>query len=408
METDMKILQINTVCGVGSTGKIAAALLQLLKKKGHEGRIAYGVGEAKSAEPGEVYRIVSRQGYYAHNLLSRLTGREGRFSAAATKKLVADIRAFDPDVIHLHNLHGHYLHYEVLFRYLAEAGKPVVWTLHDCWAMTGHCTHFMAVGCEKWKTGCDSCTQLRAYPACYTRGDVPGNYRKKKTVFTSLPDLTLVTPSRWLADAAKASFLGRYPVRVIHNGIDLSVFAPTDSGFRKKHRCEDKFVLLGVAFGWGTRKGLDVFVELAKRLDGRYKIVLVGTDDAVDKQLPDSILSIHRTQDQRELAELYTAADLLVNPTREDNFPTVNLEALACGTPVLTFRTGGSPEAIDESCGAVVACGDVDAMEAQIRRIEKERPFTAEACIRRAAAFDAGGRFEEYIRLYEALADKQE
>ena len=162
----MKVYFINTVCGVGSTGKITTALLRLLKEQGHQGRIAYGFGEAKSVDPGEAYRIVSRQQYYAHNLLSRLTDREGLFSTGATKHLVADIRRYDPDVIHLHNLHGHYLNYEVLFRYLAEAGKRVVWTLHDCWAMTGHCTHFMAVGCEQWKTGCARCTQPRQYPAC--------------------------------------------------------------------------------------------------------------------------------------------------------------------------------------------------------------------------------------------------
>lgn len=403
----MKVYLINTVCGVGSTGKIAAGLLDLLKKKGHAGRIAYGFGEAKSVEPGEAYRIVSRAGYYAHNLLSRLTGREGLFSAVATKKLAADIRAYDPDVIHLHNLHGHYLNYEVLFRFLKEFGKPVVWTLHDCWAMTGHCTHFMAARCGQWKTGCETCTQLREYPACYTRGDVSGNYAKKKAAFTGVPELTLATPSQWMGDAAKGSFLGGYPVQVIHNGIDLWVFAPTDSDFRKKYRCEDKILLLGVAFDWGHRKGLDVFVELAKRLDDRYQIVLVGTNEAIDRQLPENIISIHRTQNQRELAQIYTAADLFVNPTREEAFGLVNAEALACGTPVVTFRTGGSPEVIDESCGAVVDCNDVDALETQIRRITPQRPYTAEACMKRAEKFDARGRFNEYIRLYEAVMDKQ-
>ena len=402
----MKVYFINTVCGVGSTGKITTALLRLLKEQGHQGRIAYGFGEAKSVDPGEAYRIVSRQQYYAHNLLSRLTDREGLFSTGATKRLVADIRRYDPDVIHLHNLHGHYLNYEVLFRYLAEAGKRVVWTLHDCWAMTGHCTHFMAVGCEQWKTGCARCTQLRQYPACYTRGNVQRNYQKKKAAFSGVENMTLVTPSHWMADAAQESFLHRFPVHVIHNGIDLSVFRPAESHFRKKYHCEDKIVLLGVAFEWGSRKGLDVFIELAKRLDDRYKIVLVGTNDAIDRELPESILSIHRTQNQQELAEIYTAADLLVNPTREEAFGLVNAEALACGTPVVTFRAGGSPEVIDESCGAVVDCGDVDTLEKEIRRIGAEHPFPADACIRRAAAFDANARFKEYIRLYEAVMEQ--
>ena len=399
----MKVYFINTVCGVGSTGKIVTALLQLLKEKGHEGRVAYGFGAAKSAEPGEVYRIVSRGQYYAHNLLSRLTGQEGLFSTARTKALVEEIRGYDPDVIHLHNLHGHYLNYEVLFRYLADAGKSVVWTLHDCWAMTGHCTHFAAVHCDQWKTNCQKCSQLRQYPQCYTMGDVRKNYSRKKAAFTGVPKLTIVTPSQWMADVVSASFLKDYPAQVIHNGIDLSVFQPADSNLRQKYHCEDKFILLGVAFDWGRRKGLDVFVELSKRLDDRYKIVLVGTNETLDKQLPDNIISIHRTQNQRELAEIYSAADLFVNPTREEALGLVNLEALACGTPVLTFRTGGSPECIDETCGSVVECDDFDALEAQIRRIERERPFAREACVKRAADFDANARFEAYIELYKAV-----
>lgn len=393
----MKVYLINTVCGVGSTGKIVTALRRLLKEKGHEGRIAFGLGTAEDG-----YRILPRGEYYAHNLLSRLTGREGLFSTARTKALVADIRRYDPDVIHLHNLHGHYLNYEVLFRYLSRCGKSVVWTLHDCWPMTGHCPHFDMVKCEKWKTGCHSCGQYRDYPRSLVDNSA-AMWRKKKECFTGVPGLTLATPSKWMADRIGESFLAGCPVRVIHNGIDLSVFRPTDSDFREKHHCQDKFILLGVAFGWGARKGLDVFTELAKRLDDRYRIVLVGTDETVDAQMPENIISIHRTRDQRELAEIYTAADLFVNPTREEAFGLVNAEALACGTPVVTFRTGGSPEVIDESCGCVVDCDDVDALEAEIRRMEGERPFTAEACMKRAAAFDESERFEEYIRLYEAV-----
>ena len=397
----MKVYFVNTVCGIGSTGKIVTSLLRMLKENGHEGRVAYGVGEAKTAEPGEMYRTVSSWQYYSHNLLSRLTDGEGLFSKKQTEALVEDIRHYDPDVIHLHNLHGHYLNYEVLFRYLAESGKPVVWTLHDCWALTGHCTHFAAVNCDQWKTQCKSCGQLRQYPQCYTRGNVRSNYRRKQAAFTGVPKMHLVTPSRWMADVAGESFLKDYPVKVIHTGIDLSVFRPTESGFRKKYHCEDKFVLLGTAFDWTDRKGLDVFITLAQKLDERYKIVLVGTSEAVDKRLPENVISVHRTQDQRELAEIYTAADLFVNPTREEALGLVNLEALACGTPVLTFRTGGSPECIDETCGCVVDCDDVDALEAQIRRIEKMRPFTSEACVKRAAEFNANDRFEEYIKLYE-------
>lgn len=216
--------------------------------------------------------------------------------------------------------------------------------------------------------------------------------------------MTLVTPSQWLADLARQSFMKSYPVKVINNGIDLQVFRPSPSEFRQEYGIpEHKKILLGVAFGWGVRKGLDVFIELANRLDDSYQIVLVGTDEQVDAQLPKNVISIHRTHSQQELAQLYSAADLLVNPTREDNFPTVNIEALACGTPVLTYRTGGSPEIIDDTCGAAVACDDFEMLIGEIHRITKEKPFSVQACVSRAKRFDMSDRFLEYVALYESL-----
>ena len=222
----------------------------------------------------------------------------------------------------------------------------------------------------------------------------------KKKYFTGINHCILVTPSQWLADLVKQSFLKGYPVKVINNGIDLSVFKPTESGFREKYGLEDVKIVLGVASGWGKRKGLDVFIELAKRLLDDYRIVLVGTDDNVDKQLPSNIISIHRTQNQKELAEIYTAANVFANPTREDTFPTVNMESLACGTPVVTFRTGGCPEILDETCGSVVDCDDVGALEIEIRRICDEKPYSVEACLARAQKFDMNDRFKEYLDLY--------
>ena len=227
----------------------------------------------------------------------------------------------------------------------------------------------------------------------------------KKKWFSGVDNMTIVTPSEWLKDLVKQSFLNDYPVKVINNGIDLSVFKPTESDFRSRYGIpESKRIVLGVAFGWGKRKGLDVFVDLAKRLDGEnYQIVLVGTDPAVDKHLPDNVISIHRTHDQTELAELYTAADIFVNPTREENYPTVNMEAIACGTPVLTFRTGGSPEIVDESCGSVVECDDIDALEREVIRICTTNAYSKEDCLAHAKSFDKNERFKEYIELYESI-----
>jgi glycosyltransferase involved in cell wall biosynthesis len=257
--------------------------------------------------------------------------------------------------------------------------------------------------CEKWKAGCYECSQYKEYPEAFV-DRTKQMWKLKRKWFTGVHDMVIVTPSIWLANLVKESYLKEYPVKVINNGIDLSVFKPTKSDFRKNYQLPaDKYILLGVSFGWGKRKGLDVFVELASRLDNRFQIVLVGTDDVVDKQLPENIISIHRTQNQKELAEIYTAADLFVNPTREENYPTVNMEALACGTPVVTFNTGGSPEIITKDCGMVVNRNTVDELLDDIMYISQNHPITEESCLNRAKNFDMNERFRDYADLYRTV-----
>lgn len=395
----MKILQINTVYQVGSTGKIATGIHDICEGQGIENITAYRYREqGKNIQDSIV--ISSWLDCHTHNRLARITGCTGCFSKIKTAQFLKWMEHYPPDVVHLHNLHGNYINLKSLFRYLKKKEIPVVWTLHDCWSFTGYCSHFDMIGCKKWKTGCNHCPQVRE-----VSGNLVDNskwmYRKKKEWFTGHPNMTLVTPSRWLADLAGESFLKDYPVKVIHNGIDLTVFKPTQSDFREKFGCVDKFVLLGVAFGWGERKGLDVFVDLAKRLSDDYQIVLVGTDERIDQQLPDNVISIHRTQNQHELAQIYSAADLFVNPTREENYPTVNMEAIACGTPALSFRTGGSPEIYDDSCGCTVDVDDIDSLEREICRIRRDKPYTVEACLKRAENFDMNLKFREYVELYE-------
>ena len=336
-----------------------------------------------------------------HMYLARFTGNNACFSVHNTKRFLKQIDQICPDIIHLHNLHGWFINLPMLFEYIKNHNIPVIWTLHDCWSFTGHCPHFTMVKCDRWKTGCHNCPQYREYPESYVDNSAL-MYAKKKKWFTGVKNLTIVTPSHWLADLVKESYLKDYPVKVIHNGIDLDVFKPTPSNFRQKNGIDDgKHIILGVAFGWGKRKGLDVFVELSERLDSEeYQIVLVGTDDSVDKQLSSNIISIHRTQDQKELAEIYTAADVFVNPTREENYPTVNMEALACGTPVITFKTGGSPEIINDSCGISVDCDDVAMLEKKIRQVCVRKTFDAKSCLNRASDFDRNNRLKEYVDLY--------
>ena len=401
----MRILMINSV-EKGSTGKIMFSVADCVQKYGHEVRCIVGTrkNSAKDNHRFFVSRPQSLFAYYFCYMVGYFTGMANFVGFRTTKKIINEIEKFDPDIIHLHNIHGDFINVKLLFEFLKMKKIKIVWTLHDCWGFTGRCPHFAAVKCNKWSTGCCQCPYPKSdYPrAIKDRTKVL--WRLKKEYFTNIEEMTLVTPSKWLADFVKQSFLKDYPVQVINNGIDLAVFKPTESNFREKYNIPaEKYILLGVAFGWGARKGLDVFIELSKHLPDNYQIVLVGTNDKTDKQLPKNIISIHRTQNQTELAEIYSAADLFVNPTREENYTTVNMESLACGTPVLTFRTGGSPEIIDETCGSVVDCDDIDALESEIKRICTEKPYSKDACLARAKAFDMNERYEEYIELYNAL-----
>ena len=355
----MKILQING--GVfGSTGKIMFGIAKTAEERGHVVMCASPITVTnKSSQPdGEYVRIGTYYLRCLSVLLARLTGYEGCFSFFETAAFLRRVKRFSPDVIHLHSIHNSYLNIPMLFRYIKKNNIRTVWTLHDCWAFTGHCPHFEAEGCDKWKTQCGDCPRYRDYPESLFDNS-KRMYRLKKKWFSGVGDMTLVTPSRWLCELAGQSFLREYPVKVINNGIDFEVFRPTDSDLREKYGLGDKKIVLGVSFGWDRKKGLDVFQSLAEDLPDDYRIVLVGTDDNVDKLLSEKIISIHRTADQQSLAGIYTASDVFVNPTREDNFPTVNIEALACATPVITFITGGSSEAADSFCGSLVQKDDI-------------------------------------------------
>ncbi len=402
----MKIVQINMV-DFGSTGKIMLQIADAARNNGMQA-MTFSTRQASkrytklpSAPEGHAY-YGSFFGNNMHHMLSCITGKYTCYSRLSTFRLIQKLKNYNPDIIHLHNLHAAYLNLPMLLRYAKKDNIPIIWTLHDCWLFTGKCPYFEMVKCEKWKTGCFSCPQLAGYPQSILDSSKK-MWQKKKEWLADLKNLTLVTPSKWLAGLVQQSFLKNNQVRVIHNGIDLSVFKPTESDFRQIYRCEDKFVILGVAFGWGTRKGLDVFVELAKRLDDRFQIVLVGTSEETERLLPTNIISIRQTKNQQELAQIYTVADLFVNPTREENYPTVNMEAIACGTPVLTFDTGGSPEIPDITCGSVVPCDNIDGLEKEIYRIEKERPYSVQACISRASSFNRELRYEEYCELYKEL-----
>ena len=397
----MNILQVNTVCGIGSTGRIATDLHAILIAKGHQSTVAFGRATAKNCT--QTIRIGSRIDNYLHVARTRFFDDHGFGSKVATKALIEKIRVLNPDVIHLHNLHGYYLHIDLLFEYLKQARKPVVWTLHDCWAFTGHCSNFDFIGCENWKSECHHCPLKSAYPKSLYLDRSKWNYWQKKELFTGVNDMTFVTPSKWLANLVKESFLQEYPVKIINNGIDLNVFKPTSSNFRERYGLEHQFVILGVASVWGERKGYQYFIDLANKLRPDEKIILVGLSEQQIKELPFGIFGIAKTNSTTELAEIYCASDMFINPTLEDNFPTTNLEALACGTPVVTFNTGGSPESLDDKCGLVVERGDLKGMIEAISIVRKNGKETYfEKCQERAKEyFDKDARFTEYVSLYE-------
>lgn len=393
----MKVFQINSTCGYGSTGRIAVDILKEIEANGDEGIVAYGRNTAPQGVAS--YKIGSEIDIKLHGILSRITDRQGFYGTTATKKLIEKIKEYNPDIIHLHNIHGYYLNVKVLFEFLAKYNKPIVWTLHDCWLFTGHCAYFSFNGCEKWKSECFSCPLKKDYPTSLVLDNSKKNFKEKKELFTKPENITLVTPSEWLKELTEESFMGKYPVKVINNGIDITKFRPTKSDFREKNNLQDKFIILGVASVWDERKGLKDFLKLQEMLDENQKIVLVGLNDAQLAELPKGIIGIKRTNSIEELAELYSAADVFVNTTYEDNYPTTNLEAISCGTPVITYKTGGSPESVDEGNGFVVAQGDINALVEAFKNID--------GCKTQATdKFDATKRYKEYIDLYKALLEK--
>lgn len=360
----MKYLFINSVAGFGSTGRIAAQQCRDLMAQGHQCTLAFGRDKANCDDIPTV-RIGGDWDVRLHGLRNRLLDDQGFGSKAATRRFLDWVKEYDPDVIWLHNVHGYYLHIGLLFSYLKTCGKQIRWTLHDCWTFTGHCAYFDFAGCEKWKTGCHHCPQKHTYPQSLLLDNSRKNFRQKSSLFTGIPNLTLITPSQWLADLLQESYLREYPVEVVYNTINTEVFKPSPSNFREKHGLQDKKILLGVASIWEERKGLRDFVKLSDMLPAQYKILLVGVTAQQEKALPQNILALPRTNSPRELAEIYTAADLFVNPTYEDNYPTVNLEARACGTRIICYDTGGCRETLGPG-DTLVKKGDVEALLASI------------------------------------------
>lgn len=394
----MKVFQINSF-GNLSTGRIAVDLYYLLRNYGHDGIIAF----ARNTVPNDVssIRIGSSLSVAVDGIMTRLTDRAGFFSKRETRRLIEYIEYYNPDIIHLHNLHGYYINIKLLFDYLRERNKPVVWTLHDCWSYTGHCCYYSMAECFKWEKGCVDCPQLRAYPKSFLFDNTSMNYQQKRELFTSVPNLTLVCVSNWLYKEVKRSFLKGVPCEVIHNGIDLSTFKYTESTFREKYQLEDKVIILGVASTWDVRKGLDDFIALSKILDDDYRIVLVGIDKKKNK-LPSNIIPIEKTTNVEELVDIYSAADVYFNASVEETFGLTTIEAMACGTPAIVYNTTALPEVIECGIGNIVKKNDILDVKNQIKRIVKQKNNREQ--VRNAVIkYDKRSAFKKYLQLYERL-----
>lgn len=352
----MKYLFINSVCGIRSTGRICTDLARKLEAEGHTCKIAYGrVEEVPEAYRKYAVRIGSDLDLKVHALQTRLLDTHGFGSRRATARFLRWAEDYAPDVLWLHNLHGYYIQVEMLFDWIKRHPEmQVKWTLHDCWAFTGHCAHFTAVGCYQWKTECRHCPQLRWYPACYGFSNVRRNFERKKQAFTGVQHMTLIVPSHWLESRVKQSFLGEYPIEVHYNQINTEVFKPTRGDFRQRYGLQGKVMVLGVATAWSNRKGLDVFAKLAGMLDDRYVIVLVGLTKKQIQQLPPQILGIEQTSDVKELASIYTTADVFVNASVEETFGLTTVEALSCGTPVIVYEDTACAEVVAHTVGQIV------------------------------------------------------
>lgn len=400
----MKVLQINSVCGIGSTGRIATDIHNILIEKGRESYIAYGRDQAKNCD--NTIKIGTNIDLYTHIIKTRVFDKHGFGSKKATKDFIDKVKEINPDIIHLHNLHGYYINIEILFEYLKEINKPVVWTLHDCWPFTGHGAYLDNSKNYNSEDIFIYGTDKNSYPSSLLFNNAENNYSRKKEIFSNLKNLTIVTPSKWLADLVQDSFLSEYPVKVINNGIDLKVFKPIESNFRGKYNLQDKFIILGVASNWDGRKGLKYFVEMSKMLEKDERIVLVGLSEKQLQEIPDDIIGISKTNNIKELADIYSSGDVFVNPTLQDNFPTTNLEALACGTPVITFNTGGSVESVSNNTGSVVYQQNSEILYEEIQSYKfKEKPIFD--CRDRAESlYNKHDRYNEYIETYREVAKK--
>lgn len=395
-----KLLQINITSNIGSTGRIVENLGLLAQKNGWESYIGCFESNESSSQ---IIGIGGKIDFFNHVLQTRFFDNHGFASVNSTKKFITEIEKINPDVIHLHNLHGYYLNISLLFEYLKKSNKRVFWTLYDCWSFTGHCSYFDLVKCDKWKKECNNCPNKKEYPKSIFLDKSRENFIKKKQLFNGVKNLTIIVNSNWLKSKVKNSYLSNYKIEMIPNGINLNDFKPVIKSDKKNElNLRGKFIILGIASQWNERKGLSEFIKISQRLNEDERIVLDGLNDKQRRNLPNTIIALDRAKSIKELVILYSMADVFVNATKEDNFPTTNLEALACGTPVVTYNTGGSPESVGSKTGYVVEKEDIESLMIKIREVKKRGAKTFfNDCVKKAnLEFNHIDNYQKIINLF--------
>lgn len=407
----MRVLQLNTFYGFGSTGRVTYDLKQVMEDVGIESYVAFGFGyEPKLDEVSTVYRIETDRELFISKLWTKITGHHGFNNKKETRKLLTWIDKVKPDIIHMHNIHNHYVNIRLLLEYIAVRQIPCILTMHDCWTFTGHCAHFDYLGCEKWREKCHHCPHLRSYPKTFALIDPsPWNYEHKRKLFEPL-NITFVSPSQWLCNLQRQSFLKEKSCVVINNGVDTSVFHPIENDTRTQYGIGNRKMILAVAARLAPLKGRDYFLQLPSMLNDDEVLVLVGLGKGQTELLPktDKIIGIQQTKMADELVGLYSEADVFINPTLEDNFPTTNLESLACGTPIVTFKTGGSWECIDATTGIAVSKGDIEELINAIRKVlTKGKNYYKCSCVMKAREkYNKDIQYRKYVELYKQILEK--
>lgn len=398
----MKIVQISAAYEVTSVGQIVKNIHESLLQNGHESFVFYGRKKRKNRTKNVVF-FNNSFSLLLHVFITRIFDSHGLGSIIPTMILIVRLIQLKPNIIHIHNLHGYYLNYPILLSFLKNCKAKKIFTLHDCWTFTGHCSHFLYADCNKWKSECRQCPLLNKYPESKFIDSSRINFLYKKYFFSNLKksDTIFITPSKWLKSMISFSFLQKFNSRVIHNGIDLKTFKPSNKEFKKKHL--NKFIILGVANVWTKEKGIEFFINLSKNLNDDYMIVLIGKIDKIHK-LPSNVIFIERTENKEVLTDMYSSADVFINPTLEDTFPTVNIEALACGTPVISFNSGGSIEMLDTKHSKVVNDRNIQTIIKNINNIRSSQINSNELIHHVQQNFDSTIANSKYMNLYEEVS----